>query len=692
MANIKINLNRIIGDGSEAIFIAPCDCSEITGLKVHHIGVNGNNTSTEFTFKDVHGNDLSSLDNLFAKGAYIKVILNVTDSAAYIQNADTNAYLEQRFEDIVSDTEKAIQDAIDGIETGDTPIGNASQLDGHDSDYFATAESVANLENGTTPVGNANKLGGKGASEYALASQLTFKSMPTGTDLNDCTEQGFYYFDGYAYSYTNTPNSDAHNGLMCVYRHSADRIEQAYYSINAERMYTRNVFASTVSNWKEIATTADLANYLPKSGITQNINPVSDLNSFFTGVGLFQNTTNAPSSDWWLIISGGTHGTVTQIAFDLFNTHPPKTRKCAGGTWYDWNDLTVGLANYAEREDFFSGDNYVFMQTDKEQAINGVIYRLILSNGTVLLGRSPDKGNTWETTGTLATIAELANYQNKDDVRDLETLFSSITTPTDIRAIMYNLPSGHYTCTTTTYPNVTFPFANGVGTQIEWERLKHANGYYYGTLTITSMVDNSQWATCSVYNNSEYTEWQSFLPKSGGAIGVGNTTIPFGVKGADGSSFINYLNHDDTFLGFLGMNGANKPSYMPADRSTSYDLLHSGNFSGYALPIWGGTLNEKACVNFKAPTTTNASGSYFINNDGTTFGGIGMFASGGVGQALYLAAGTTAPYDGANGLWITSSNIMWKAKSLHHDGNSAKVAIQSTAPTDTSALWVVPAS
>ena len=25
---------------------------------------------------------------------------------------------------------------------------------------------------------------------------------------------------------------------------------------------------------------------------------------------------------------------------------------------------------------------------------------------------------------------------------------------------------------------------------------------------------------------------------------------------------------------------------------------------------------------------------------------------------------------------------------LHHDGNSAKVAIQSTAPSDTSALWV----
>lgn len=125
---------------------------------------------------------------------------------------------------------------------------------------------------------------------------------------------------------------------------------------------------------------------------------------------------------------------------------------------------------------------------------------------------------TWYSWRKIATDTDLANYQNKDDVRDLETLFSSITTPTDIRAIMYNLPSGHYTCATTTYPNVTFPFADGVGTQIEWERLKHANGYYYGTLTITSMVDNSQWATCSVYNNTSYTEWISFLPLTGGKI------------------------------------------------------------------------------------------------------------------------------------------------------------------------------
>lgn len=210
------------------------------------------------------------------------------NDAAY---ANANAYTDTKIANLINgapetlDTLKEIADAMnnnaDVVEALDEAIGkkaNQAELDthtGNDTIHITADERTAwnknttditNIENGTTTVGNASKLGGKGASEYALASQLTFKSMPTGTDLNDCTEQGLYYFDAHAYNYLNTPNSDAHNGLMTVYNQSADRIEQLYYSINEERMYTRNIIGSATSNWKTIATTADLANYLPKTG------------------------------------------------------------------------------------------------------------------------------------------------------------------------------------------------------------------------------------------------------------------------------------------------------------------------------------------------------------------------------------------------------------------------------------------
>ncbi len=89
MANIKIELDYELIDGQPVTFAAPCNCTEVTGLKVYHAG--GSNV---FTFKDAHGNALTGLGNLFSKGAYVKAILDVNSGSAYLQNADTNAYLE----------------------------------------------------------------------------------------------------------------------------------------------------------------------------------------------------------------------------------------------------------------------------------------------------------------------------------------------------------------------------------------------------------------------------------------------------------------------------------------------------------------------------------------------------------------------------------------------------------------------
>ena len=54
-------------------------------------------TNQAFLFADAHGNDLTGIGHLFAKDAIVKVLLNLDERKAYIQNADTNAYIEGTF-------------------------------------------------------------------------------------------------------------------------------------------------------------------------------------------------------------------------------------------------------------------------------------------------------------------------------------------------------------------------------------------------------------------------------------------------------------------------------------------------------------------------------------------------------------------------------------------------------------------
>lgn len=96
MANIRVNVNYTVKDGSELVFRSPADCSAITGLIVYYPGEN-ETTSKVFALADAHANNVGDIDNLFAENVVVKVILDVTAGMAYVQNADTNAYLEGRF-------------------------------------------------------------------------------------------------------------------------------------------------------------------------------------------------------------------------------------------------------------------------------------------------------------------------------------------------------------------------------------------------------------------------------------------------------------------------------------------------------------------------------------------------------------------------------------------------------------------
>lgn len=97
--NIRVDLDYPIKDGTEVVFRSPVDCSQVTGLKVYYLE-SGITTSKEFAFADAHGNNVGDIDHLFAENVAVKVILDVTTGMAFVQNADTNAYLEGRFDEI----------------------------------------------------------------------------------------------------------------------------------------------------------------------------------------------------------------------------------------------------------------------------------------------------------------------------------------------------------------------------------------------------------------------------------------------------------------------------------------------------------------------------------------------------------------------------------------------------------------
>lgn len=108
MATLRVDITEPLLDGMDVRFKAPCDCTAVTSLTVYYPGET-DTLSKVFTFRDAHGNDLTGVGNLFVAGAYLKVLLDTTNGYAFIQNADTNAYIEGLIGDIGS-----VLDAING--------------------------------------------------------------------------------------------------------------------------------------------------------------------------------------------------------------------------------------------------------------------------------------------------------------------------------------------------------------------------------------------------------------------------------------------------------------------------------------------------------------------------------------------------------------------------------------------------
>lgn len=110
MPNIRIDLGSSVINGQTLTFKSPADCSAVTGLIVYY--PDGESTVSKiFQFADSHGNDVGSV-SLFAENVLVKVILDTELNRAYVQNADTNQYLEEKFASKLSMNNGVISDLI----------------------------------------------------------------------------------------------------------------------------------------------------------------------------------------------------------------------------------------------------------------------------------------------------------------------------------------------------------------------------------------------------------------------------------------------------------------------------------------------------------------------------------------------------------------------------------------------------
>ena len=149
MANVRVDSPITIFDGQALTFRSPADCSMITGLIVYY-PAEGATLSRVFQFADAHGNNIGDLD-LFAADVVVKVILDTDTDLAFVQNADTNAYLESRFDSKASTTTYTVSATAEWMEDDMGGYMQMVDIDG----ILATDNPVADVVLGDDVDANA---------------------------------------------------------------------------------------------------------------------------------------------------------------------------------------------------------------------------------------------------------------------------------------------------------------------------------------------------------------------------------------------------------------------------------------------------------------------------------------------------------------------------------------------------------
>lgn len=238
---------------------------------------------------------------------------------------------------------------------------------------------------------------------------------------------------------------------------------------------------------------------------------------------------------------------------------------------------------------------------------------------------------------------------------------------------------------------------------------------------------------------------ENYLPKSGGDVS-GKGFDFFGIKRKDLTTNVFTKYHTQWgVLGYLGFGEADKPSFIDSTGSGVKELLHTGNMSDYVLPIDGSKRIEAPNASVLKANNANGANAYIgLYGSGSYIGGIGFTGNAdydlevlnknGSGGKKVLHAGNFSNYalpkDGGGTQPTLSTNhpqvlsldnvgensttllvfkhkgavkgrfgTNWEGAPVYqnaegtnhkflHTGNSAAVHIDTSAPSDTSSLWV----
>ena len=164
--------------------------------------------------------------------------------------------------------------------------------------------------------------------------------------------------------------------------------------------------------------------------------------------------------------------------------------------------------------------------------------------------------------------------------------------------------------------------------------------------------------------------WQdlsNYLPLSGGTLesSASNVLLRMNHTGTASSALLEFL-HQGTRLGSLGFN---ERGAVTVRDSKWYDVLDTGNMADHVLTLKGGRVGNPGVTSAPLEIIGNATAASIIfhGSRNNRLGSLGFVDE---NQPIYT------PSSGSG------------AKHLLHTGNSAKVVIGPTAPSDTSALWI----
>lgn len=181
-------------------------------------------------------------------------------------------------------------------------------------------------------------------------------------------------------------------------------------------------------------------------------------------------------------------------------------------------------------------------------------------------------------------------------------------------------------------------------------------------------------------NDTEWSEWETiatlsdlanYLPKTGGKLtgaltveDLNGVILALIASNAD-NVYSQYIGKSG-LLGLLGFIGKDNPVMVGSDGSTVQKLLHVGNIANYAI-----ARNGPGSQTVAAPSTRPIS----INNthESSSYVAIGYYLRS-------TKIGEIGVDNTNNPVFVNADGVGTK---IHHDGNSAKVHIGTTAPNDT---------